>query len=77
MTEIAKVFTNGGSQAVRLPKDFRFSDTEILVNKVGDAVILTPKDSKWQAMLESLDMFTDDFMKEGRGDLKAENRETL
>lgn len=77
MTEMAKVFTNGGSQAVRLPKSYRFSDTEVCVNKIGDAVVLTPKNSKWQGMLESLGMFTDDFMEDGRGNLKNESREEL
>lgn len=77
MTELAKVFTNGGSQAVRLPKNCRFSDKEVCVNKIGDTVILTPKTSKWQGLLESLNMFTDDFMEEGRGKLKSESREEL
>lgn len=38
----AKLFTHGGSQAVRLPKAFRFEGTEVTVRKQGDAVILEP-----------------------------------
>ncbi len=46
MTERAKIFTNGGSQAVRLPKSVRFpeSQTEVIVRKSGKRVILEPAD---------------------------------
>ncbi|MCI6768363.1 MAG: type II toxin-antitoxin system VapB family antitoxin [Lachnospiraceae bacterium] len=77
MVETAKVFTNGGSQAVRLPKDFRFDTDEVDVNRIGKIVILVPKENRWAGLLQSLDMFTDDFMKDGRGDLKTEEREAL
>ena len=42
MTATAKLFTHGGSQAVRLPKAFRFEGTEVAIRKEGDAVILEP-----------------------------------
>jgi len=41
--QIARIFTNGKSQAVRLPKEFRFEDDEVIIKKVGNAVILLPK----------------------------------
>lgn len=44
----AKVFENGRSQAVRLPKEYRFSDDEVSVNKIGDIVILMPKNNNGQ-----------------------------
>ena len=43
----AKLFENGRSQAVRLPKEYRFSGEEVAINKVGDIVFLMPKDNKW------------------------------
>jgi len=44
----AKVFKNGSSQAVRLPKEFRFQDAEVLISKKGDKVILEPiKKADW------------------------------
>ena len=44
----AKLFMNGRSQAVRLPKEFRFEDeNEVLIKRMGDAVMLVPK-SKWK-----------------------------
>ena len=41
--QTARIFTNGNSQAVRLPKEFRFEDEEVIIKKVGDMVILFPK----------------------------------
>ena len=42
MNSTAKLFMHGRSQAVRLPKEFRFEGTEVRVSKVGDKVILEP-----------------------------------
>lgn len=39
----AKLFRHGGSQAVRLPKAFRFDGTEVAIERRGNAVVLTPK----------------------------------
>ena len=72
----AKIFENGRSQAVRLPKEYRFNAKEVNVNKIGDAIILFPADSKWNSLLESLDLFTDDFM-EKRNQGKSEKRDQL
>jgi antitoxin VapB len=64
----AKLFMNGGSQAVRLPKECRFEGTEVYVRRVGSAVILYPKDDPWALLRESLDEFSDDFLPDGRPD---------
>ncbi|MFP3897117.1 MAG: antitoxin [Anaerolineales bacterium] len=58
----AKLFKNGGSQAVRLPKEFRFEGSRVFVKKVGDAVVLLPNRDSWQVLFDSLEQFTDDFM---------------
>lgn len=54
LLETAKVFTTGRSQAVRLPKAFRFSTSEVTIERQGDAVILRPKvqtkDEWWDEM---------------------------
>ena len=60
----ARLFTNGRSQAVRLPKDCRFEGTDVYIKKFEGLVILFPTDSPWAPLLESLDHFTDDFMAE-------------
>lgn len=72
----AKVFENGRSQAVRLPKEYRFNDSEVRVNKVGDIIMLIPKKSKWNSLIKSLDIFTDDYMDE-RNQGVIEKREVL
>ena len=73
----AKLFENGRSQAVRLPKECRFSGNEVAVNKIGDVVILIPKENKWAGFLASLDMFSDDFMSEDRQQPELRDREAL
>ncbi len=71
----AKLFENGRSQAVRLPKECRFSGEEVAVNKIGDIVILMPKDNKWSGFLDSLYLFSEDFMDSGRGEDACQERE--
>lgn len=60
----AKLFKNGDSQAVRLPREFRFAGSEVLIKRAGDAVVLLPKTKSWDTLLSSLDQFSDDFMDE-------------
>jgi antitoxin VapB len=63
MSERAKLFRNGGSQAVRLPKDCRFPDDqrEVVVRKVGDRVILEPVDAWPEAFLTCMGAWGDDI----------------
>ena len=60
----AKIFKNGKSQAVRLPKEFKLEGSEVYIKRVGRNVILTPKDSAWDSLIRSLSLFTEDFMEE-------------
>ena len=62
--QTAKIFKNGQSQAVHLPKEFRFEGTEVYIKRMGNSVMLTPKKNGWKGLLASLDMFSDDFMSE-------------
>lgn len=64
--ETAKVFDSGGSQAVRLPKKFRFQADEVVVQRLGDAVLLVPPEHLWQTFQDGLNSFTDDFFADGR-----------
>jgi len=75
--ETAKLFQNGRSQAVRLPKEYNFSGTDVFIQKVGASVILFPKDQVWETFLEGLYGFTDDFMKDGREQPEMQEREGL
>jgi len=59
MESVAKLFQNGRSQAVRLPKEFRFDGTEVKISKQGEKVILEPVEkSKWPDGFR--DIFTQD-----------------
>ncbi len=58
----AKLFTNGRSQAVRLPTAYRFAGDSVYVKRWRGAVILLPKKNAWTPLLESLGAFSDDFM---------------
>lgn len=73
----AKVFENGRGQAVRLPRECRFSGEEVAVNKIGDIVMLMPKENKWSGFLNSLNLFSEDFMDDGRGENIPQERERL
>ncbi len=60
--QTAKIFLNGRSQAVRLPKDFRFDDKDVYIKKIGKMVVLLPKEDPWSSLVNSLDQFSEDFM---------------
>ena len=66
MTKIAKVFQNGRSQAIRIPKDYRVESDEVYIEKIGDTLIIKPKkEDKWDRFFESLDTVeTKDFVRE-------------
>ena len=73
----AKVFGNGGRQAVRLPKECRFSTDEVAVNKIGDIALLMPKTNKWSSFMQAIDMFSEDFMEDERCEDSDREREEL
>jgi antitoxin VapB len=58
----AKIFKNGRSQAVRLPKDFRFDVEEVFIKKVGNEVILSPKPDSWRDFFLSDEKADPDFI---------------
>ena len=75
-TRTAKLFFNGRSQAVRLPKEFRLEGDEVYVRFQGKSVILTPKSKSWQDFFEKTALPSDDFMEE-RVDLPPQQREGI
>jgi len=62
--QTAKLFQNGRSQAVRLPKEFRFQGAQVFIQKIGNAVVLLPEAAPWEVLFESLGEFSDDFLVE-------------
>ena len=73
----AKLFKNGRSQAVRLPKDFQFNGEDVFIQKHGDAVILIPRDKQWETFLRGLSSFSEDFMQDGRDQGTEQTRESF
>jgi len=59
--ETAKLFVNGNSQAVRLPKEYRFRGDEVVIKRMGNAVVLLPKDDPWQVMFDAVAEFPEGF----------------
>lgn len=62
----AKLFKNGQSQAVRLPKEFRLQGKEVKISKQGNKIILEPIETTVENWFSAMSQFTDDFMANGR-----------
>jgi antitoxin VapB len=77
MIATAKVFKNGASQAVRLPKEFRFDADEVCVKRIGSAVLLFPRGAAWGLMADALGKADEDFMVERSQPTVAETRKAL
>ena len=77
--DTAKIFVNGSSQAVRLPKDCRFDASEVGVRKVGELVVLYPIGSEWSNFLSSEPLSDDvgDAILAARREDFGSERETL
>ena len=73
--QTARLFKNGRSQAVRLPKEFRFDGDRVFIKRVGNSVVLVPYQEPWQSLFDSLEMFSDDFMQD-REQPPQQERET-
>jgi antitoxin VapB len=73
MQRTAKIFMNNRSQAVRLPKEFQFSTSEVFIRRQGDDLILSPRPKDWSAYLTEHPIASEGFM-EGVDDLPFEER---
>lgn len=73
----AKLFQNGRSQAVRLPKEFRFAGKEVRVEKMYDGVLLRPVHRNWESLFEACGKFSTDFFADGREQLPEQDRPHL
>ena len=76
--DTAKLFKNGQSQAVRLPKQYAFKGTEVYVKSISGVVMLIPKNGDpWKPFVDSLEKFTDDFFSFKRDQGAFENRDHI
>jgi len=62
MRKTAKIFMNNRSQAVRLPKEFRFDTDEVYIRREGEDVILSPRPADWGSYFENRVVASPDFM---------------
>ena len=73
----AKLFMNGQSQAVRLPKEFRMAGDEVYIKKEGEVIMLLPKEKSWDTLFDSLKHFAKDFKLERNQPVEDQNREPM
>lgn len=73
-TKRAKVFWTGRSQAVRLPKEFRFSTDTVLVHREGESVVLQPADAWPEGYVESFAGVPEDFARPPQGEVERRRR---
>ena len=62
LVDTAKLFKNGRSQAVRLPKAYRLPGSHVYVRKLGKGVLLMPAAGSWQSLIDSVSLFSEDFL---------------
>ena len=72
-----KTFMSGRSQAIRIPKEYQFEDTEVIINRVGDSLVITPKSSLKESFYAGLSMLSDDFLADGRPEEVSNTRVEL
>ncbi len=73
---IAKLSKSDNIQTVILPQEFQIEGNEVYIKKMGNALILIPKDKPWQILWDSLELFSEDFMN-SRDQPQQQQRETL
>ena len=63
---VANVHNEGGEQIIEFPKDFQLENKEYFIEKVGNVIVLTPKDDEWATFWAGAKLMSDDFMEDGR-----------
>lgn len=74
MPKIAKLFQNGGSQAVRLPAEYRIDGEEVQIEKIGNTLVLRPLKHSWTDFFTDPNTVPDDFLQD-RNDEQPQERE--
>ncbi len=73
----ARVFQSGNSQAVRLPKEFRFSVDQVEIFRQGSDIVLRERPANAAAIFDTLAALPEDFMADGRGDTLPQERKSF
>lgn len=61
-----KPFMTGRSQAIRIPDCYHIDSPEVIINKVGESIVITPKDDVHASFIKGLSLLSDDYLAEGR-----------
>jgi antitoxin VapB len=72
--QTTKVFKSGNGQAIRIPKEYQVERDEMVINKIGNTLILFPRDDPWELFKKSLTEFSDDFFSAGRNQPEMQKR---
>lgn len=75
--DYARIFKSGNSQAVRLPKEFRFDVAQVEIFRRGDEIVLRERTTNALALFDMLSSLPEDFMKDGRNDTFPQDRESF
>ncbi len=75
--ETAKIFQTGRSQAVRLPKAFRFNSDEVMIKHFGNGVLLLPIENPWQLMQDAINEFETGFQLEREAQEEQQREDIL
>ena len=70
----SRIFKSGNSQAVRLPKEMRLDGNEVIIHRLGDALLIQPVYETWLDVYNHMPDVPDDFMEE-RQDIQAQERD--
>ncbi len=71
----ARIFQNDEYQTIQFPKDVHVQGSRVYIKNIGNIIVLIPEDNPWQALFDSLDLFTDDYMEERAQPYKQEREE--
>lgn len=77
MMHTAKLFKNGNSQAIRLPKEFRLPGKVVKIKRQGKGLFIEPVEESFKPLFDALELFSSDFMQERREQLPFQGREKL
>ena len=69
-----KFFKSGNSQAIRIPKEYLIETDELFINKIGNTIVIFPKNDPWKMFNESINDFSSDYFIDGRNQPKIQKR---
>ncbi len=75
--DVVSVINDNKGQSINIPDNYKFSTDELYINKIGNVIMLLPKNDQWAGVFMGMDLFSDDFMEDGRGELQYDAGEAL